>query len=74
MGVMDEDNIELCRSIIANEVEMVSLSMDASKAPGPNSFCSYSYKHYWEIIKGDFWLQSNISSMGTFPNCGKLLL
>lgn len=47
------DNTELYRQVTLQEVEIVIQSMDAIKAPGPDGFSGYFYKHYCKIIKGD---------------------
>lgn len=45
-GISNEDNIDLCKPIATNEVEIVLQSMDASKALDPNDFFGYFIKHY----------------------------
>ena len=38
-----------------NEVKDALFSIDSSKTPGPDGFGAGFFKHYWDVIKTDFY-------------------
>eukprot|EP00253_Pinus_taeda_P015907 PITA_15907 len=51
--VSGEDNTELSKPIIEEEIIKTIWSMDSDKAPGPDGFTIHFYKVCWDIIKND---------------------
>ena len=41
--------------VIKEEVRMMVMSMKSIKAPGPNGFQPFFFKHYWEIVGNNLW-------------------
>ena len=49
--VAREDNENLTKTIILQEVEEVMQQMDQGKAPGSNGFTANFFHHFWDMIK-----------------------
>jgi hypothetical protein len=49
-----EDNVELCRPFIEEEVHRVIRELKVSYAPGPDGFSYMFYKHCWVVIREVF--------------------
>eukprot|EP00253_Pinus_taeda_P019557 PITA_19557 len=53
--ITEEQNTLLLKPISLQEVENVVNSLKAGKAPGPDSFTSNFFQHFWELIKWEVW-------------------
>jgi len=53
--ITDIDNIELVKLLDQEEVRQALFAIDSNKTPGPNGFGAGFFKHYWELVKDDFY-------------------
>jgi len=51
---MDSDNLELVKLPDMDEVKQALFAIDSNKTPGPDGFGAGSFKHYWAVVKDDF--------------------
>jgi hypothetical protein len=59
-----DDNVELTRPFLEEEVRNVVFGMKENFAPGPDGLSVCFYKSYWETIKGDLMGMVNDFYMG----------
>ena len=53
--VTNSDNAELIKLTDKEEVKQALFAIDSNKTPGPDGFGAGFNKHYWELIKEDFY-------------------
>ena len=51
--VSEENNVNLMKPFIEEEISNVVWAMESDKAPGPDGFSFHFYKARWTIIKTD---------------------
>lgn len=63
-----EQQQEMIRSISANDIKQAMLSVDSSKAPGPDGYNASFFKKNWDIVGADI-----IAAVSSFFSNNKLL-
>lgn len=64
----DEDLASLCKEVTVDEIEKVIEDVNPDKAPGPDGYNGFFFKHNWSIIKADV-----IKAVLTFFQSGRML-
>ena len=67
-GITSSDNIKLIKIPDIEKVKMALFAIESSKTPVPDGFGAGFFKHYWELIKNDFY-----RCITEFFRSGKLL-
>ena len=52
--ITDSDNLELVKLPNMDEVKQALFAIDSNKTPGPDGFGAGFFKHYWAVVKDDF--------------------
>ena len=52
--ITDTDNLELVKLPDLDEVNQALFAIDSNKTPGPDGFGAGFFKHYWLVVKNDF--------------------
>ena len=60
----------LIQEVTKEEVRVAIMSMNSFKAPGPDGFHPFFFKHYWEIVGDDVWhVVQEAFARGSLDSC-----